>query len=221
MTFALAGWIVMLLAAQASPDAPLPRYLALEEPRTRAVQEPSQERFPRSEPARPAQAERPFVDFDWLEVTPSVGVASYSSAFLAGPSLAVSVRAHVPMPWLSPSGRVVQESFGLFFEASFMGIERDLSPTVSHRSGLASSYCLGVDYAIVRDGTWLLVARAGLAYVYYGGIHDLKSGLGPLVGLSAGVQISRSMAITYNPELVFGGSGSWILLNTVGVDIQF
>jgi len=221
MTLALVGWIVLLLAAQGSPDSQFPRNLALEEPRTSAFQEPSQERFPGSEPARPAQAERPFVDFDWLEVTPSVGVSSYSSTFLANPSLAVSVRAHVPMPWLSPSGRVVKESFGLFFEASFMGIDRDLSPTVSHRSGMASYYSLGADYAILRDGTWLLVARAGLAYVYYGGIHDLNSGFGPLVGLSAGIQISRSMAITYNPEIVFGGSGSWILLNTIGLDIQF
>jgi hypothetical protein len=221
MTLALGGWMAVLLAAQGSPDDPLPRTLALEEPRTPAAQDPSQDRFPRSEPTRPAQTERPFVDFDWLEVTPSAGAASYSSKFLANSSFAVSVRGHVPMPWLSPGGDVVKESFGLFFEASFMGIDRDLSPTVNHRSGLASYYSLGPDYTIFRDGTWLLLARAGLAYVYYGGVHDLKNGLGPLVGLSAGIQISGSMAITYNPEMVFGGSGSWILLNTIGVNIQF
>ena len=154
-------------------------------------------------------------------MTPSGGVASYSSKFLANSSYAVSVRGHVPMPWLSPGGDVVKETFGLFLEASFMGIDRDMSPTVSHRSGLVSYYSPGADYTIFRDGTWLLVARAGLVYVYYGGVHDLKNGLGPLVGLSTGLQLSGSMAITYNPEMVFGGSGSWILLNTIGVNIQF
>ena len=206
----------MLLAAQGTPDTALPTHLSLEEPRKQ-----EQEKFPKSEPAPRAQASRPWVDFDWLEVTPSVGMVSYSSKFLADPSFAVAVRAHAPMPWLSPAGDVVKEYFGLFLEASFMGIDRDMSSTVSHRSGLVSYYGLGVDYTILRNATWLIVARGGIAYVNYGGVADLNSGFGPLAGLAAGIQLSGSLAISYNPEIVFGESGSWILLNTIGVNIQF
>jgi hypothetical protein len=213
--------VAMLLAAQGAPDAALPRSLSLEEPRK--LQDPSQEKFPKSEPPSPAarQEERPFVDFDWLELSAGVGVVAYSSDYLADPSFAVTVRAHAPMPWLSPSGPVVKEYFGLFAEASFMGIDRDMSPTVDHRSGVISYFSLGADYTILRDDTWLLVARAGVVYVYYGGVADLDSGIGPLLGLSAGIQLSGSFSIAYTPEIVFAKSGNWILLNTVGVNIQF
>jgi hypothetical protein len=219
MTLAL-GLFAVLLSAQSSPvvDA-LPRHLTLEEPRMPLVQDPAQERP--SGPARAPQAERPLVDFEWLELTPSAGIAVYSSKFLADPGLAISLRAHAPIPLFSPPGNVVKEYFGVFAQAEFTTINRDMSHTVPHRQGVASFISLGLDYTFIRDNTWLLVGRAGLMYAYYGGIADLKNGVGPLVGLSAGIQISGSMAIAYTPEFIIGDPGSHIFLNTVGLLIQF
>ncbi len=214
------AWLAFVLAAQISPDVDaLPRHLALEEPRKAAVQDPAQERP--SEPVRAPQAERPLIDFEWLELTPAAGLAVYSSKFLSDPGMAVSIRAHAPIPLFSPPGNVVKEYFGAFAQAEFATINRDMSHTVPHRRGVASFISAGLDYTFIRDTTWLLVGRAGLMYAYYGGIADLKNGVGPLVGLSAGVQISGSMAIAYSPELIFGDTGSHIFLNTVGVLIQF
>jgi len=102
-----------------------------------------------------------------------------------------------------------------------MNIDRNLSPTVDHRQGLASFFSLGLDFSIVRDGTWIAVVRAGALYAYYGNIADLNSGFGFMAGASLGLQISGKMGLIYTPEVLFGNSGSLIFLNTLGLSIQF
>jgi len=205
----------------AGPAGPLPREMTLEEPRPRPPQDPTQERYP-PVPGDPApRSGRPFVDLDWLELTPGIGIAIFSSKYDADPTAALSLGAHAPLPWLSPSGDNVGEYFGLFAEAAFMNIDRNLSPTVDHRQGLASFFSLGLDFSIVRDGTWIAVVRAGALYAYYGGIADLKSGFGFMAGASFGLQISGKMGLVYTPEVLFGDTGSMIFVNTLGLSIQF
>jgi hypothetical protein len=65
------------------------------------------------------------------------------------------------------------------------------------------------------------VARGGLLYAYYGGIADLQSGFGGMLGASAGIQLSGKMGLVYSPEFLFGKSGTLIVLNTLGLSIQF
>jgi hypothetical protein len=161
------------------------------------------------------------VDLDWLDLTGGVGLASYSSKFRADPAIAFSLRAHAPMPWLSPSSDAKGEYFGLFVEAAFASIDRDLSPIVSDRSGLCTFMSVGVDFSFLRDPTWILVGRAGVVYAHYGGVADLKSGIGPLVGATFGYQLSGKVAVTLTPELVLGDSGSHVILTTLGMLIQF
>ena len=78
-----------------------------------------------------------------------------------------------------------------------------------------------MDFSIIRDGFWILMARGGLLYAYYGNIADLSSGFGGTAGLVGGIQIGGKMALSYSPELFFGKSGSLIFLNTVGFSFQF
>jgi hypothetical protein len=78
-----------------------------------------------------------------------------------------------------------------------------------------------VDFSFLRDPTWILVGRAGVVYAYYGGVADLNSGIGPLVGATLGYQLSGKLAVTYSPEMIFGDTGSHVFLNTVGLLIQF
>jgi hypothetical protein len=211
--------LAISLVGLCQADLPLPRRMALEEPRQ---QDPTQERYPPLPPQQPAASKQSaFIDLDWLEVTPAVGFAWFSDKYLADPSAGLSLTVHAPMPWLSPPGDANGEYFGLFFEAAFMTLDRNLSPTVDHRSGLASFYTVGVDFSLLRDSTWILVARGGLLYAYYGGIADLKSGFGGMLGASAGIQLSGKMGLVYSPEFLFGKSGTLIVLNTLGLSIQF
>lgn len=204
------------LALLAQSEAPLPRELALAE-----QQDPTQEKYPPLEPSAPARSSNRFIDLDWLELTPGIGVAAFSSKYLADPSLGVSITARAPMPWLSPASDPKGEYFGLFVEASFMTIDRAMSPTVDHRKGMGSFFSVGPDFSILRDSTWIVMARAGLLYAYYGNIADLNSGFGGMAGLSAGLQLSGKTGLLYSPEVYFGKSGAFVFLNTLGISIQF
>ncbi len=200
--------IAMFLFAQVGSDS-LPRTLAQDEP------------YPRPDPGTVATKETPIVDLDWLELSPGVGFSVYSGNYRANPAPAFLLGARAPLPWLSPASDPRGEYFGVFASAAFMTIDRDLSPSVDHRRGMASFYSLGMDYSILRDSTWILIGRGGLLFAYYGDIADLHSGLGFMVGASAGIQISGKTGLTYSPELLFGKSGSLIFLNTLGLSIQF
>jgi len=216
MTAFLACCLGLLAAPQ---DSPLPRELSLEEPRTVRVQETPQERP--VQPLRPARTERPFIDLDWLEVTPGAGMAFFSSNFLADPAPCFAIRAHAPMPWLNPPSDPIGEYFGLFAEVELTTIDRKMSPAVTDRSGLITMFSVGVDFSFVRDGAWILMARVGAAYVHYGSVADLQNGIGPLIGLTVGYELSGKLALTYSPEMILGDTGSRIFMNTLGLLIHF
>jgi len=78
-----------------------------------------------------------------------------------------------------------------------------------------------MDYSIIRNTTWIVIARVGFQYVTYGGVTDLADGIGPMVGLTVGITVSRSVSITISPEYIMGGSGDNIILGTLGVGIDF
>jgi len=208
-----------LAQSDADPRAALPLAMALDEPRAQEGQDRKPEPFPPTQTAAPKSP--PLVDLEWLELTGGVGVAVFSHDYLAGPSASFLVSAHAPLPWLSPGSDPKGEYFGLFLEAAFATIDRDLSPTIQHRRGVAAFTTLGMDYSVIRDSSWILMARAGALYAYYGDIAQLNSGVGGTAGAVAGIQISGKMSLTYQPEAFFGKGGSLIFLNTVAFGFQF
>jgi len=219
ISIAIACWLAAATRVQDVPS--VPREMALEEPTARNVQDPAQDGFPPKEPPAIPSKRPSFIDLDWLELSPGAGVAVFSPKYRANPGLGLSVMAHAPLPWLSPDNDPTGDYFGIFAAASSASIDRNLSPSVDHRRGISSFYTLGLDYSVLRDSTWILIARAGALYAYYDGIADLNSGFGFTLGLSAGIQLSGKTGLTYSPEFLFGQSGSLIVINTLGLLIQF
>jgi len=208
-----------LAQAGADPRAALPLAMTLDEPRAQEGQDRKPESFPPSEAAAPKSA--PIIDLEWLELGAGIGVAVFSHDYLAGPSASFLVSAHAPLPWLSPGSDPKGEYFGLFLEAAFATIDRDLSPAVEHRRGTAAFTTLGMDYSFIRDSSWILMARGGVLYAYYGNLAQLNSGVGGTAGAVAGIQISGKMSLTCQPEAFFGKGGSLIFLNTLVFSLQF
>ncbi|HZE97157.1 MAG TPA: hypothetical protein VE981_09020 [Planctomycetota bacterium] len=214
----LLGALVFLPQVAVESRTGLPQRMAFDEPK---VQDPGQEPFPPTDRAPATAPQRPVLDLDWFELSPAIGFAVYSTKYRADPAPALTIGAHAPVPWLSPASDPGGEYFGLFAEAAFMTIDRNLSPSVDHRRGLATFFSLGMDYSFLRDSLWILMARAGVLYAYYGDIADLNSGFGFAIGATGGIQISGKLGLTYSPELLFGKSGSLVFLNTLGLSIQF
>jgi len=173
-------------------------------------------------PLQPApEAGTPWIDFDWLELHVRAGMAMYSKDYHINPSPAFVLEGRAPLPWLSPSSNPDGDYFGAFAELAFASIKRTITPSVTKPSGAALSLAVGADYSFIRNTTWMVIVRAGVEYTTYGGVTDLKDGIGPMVGLTAGWTISRSVTITISPEYILGSSGSSTILGTVGVAIDF
>jgi hypothetical protein len=185
------------------------------EPGRRQEQERPQEPIP----TELAEQGGSFIDFDWLEMQPRLGMAIFSEDYHvdASPSLGVQFRA--PLTCLAPASNPTGEYFGIFAEADAMFIERTIR--VDDPKGVALMLALGMDYSFFRDGTWLLMVRGGVQFATYGGVSDLQDGFAPVAGLSVGLTLSRSLSLTLCPEMVFAGAGDYIILGYAGMVIEF
>jgi hypothetical protein len=160
------------------------------------------------------------VDFEWLEIQPRVGMGLFSKEYHINASPAFGVELRAPVTLLSPSSNPTGDYLGLWLELTGIMGKRTLKPEVDKPSGLIMATTLGLDYTFYRDETWMLMARAGIQYVMYGGISDLKNGYGPMIGITAGAAITRSISLTVAPEFLMGKS-DFIILGLVGLAIQF
>jgi hypothetical protein len=221
---------ILLLGLAAGPDEPealadLARRIGPEALNTEAPVKPQQEdprpQRPDAPVQAPEQASTPWIDFDWFELHVRVGMAKFSKQFYIDPSPSFAIEGRAPLPWLSPSSNPDGDYFGAFAEIAFTSIKRTITPPVDKPSGAMLSMTVGMDYSIIRNTTWMVLARVGIQYATYGGVTDLKDGMGPMAGVTAGLTISRSVSITISPEYIRGGSGDSIIIGTVGVAIDF
>lgn len=172
-------------------------------------------------PPQPEDSGTPFFDWDWLELHVRVGVAKFSKQFHINTSPAFAIAGRVPITFLAPASNPEGDYFGLWAQLEGASIKRTIEPQVDKPSGVMMSLGVGADYTIIRNSTWLVMVKAGLVYVTYGGVTDLKDGIGPIVGVEAGLALTRSVNIILAPEYIMGGSGDSIIVGTLGVTIDF
>lgn len=168
----------------------------------------------------PEEASTPWIDFEWLELHVRVGMAIFSKEFHIDPSPAFEIEGRAPLPWLSPSSNPDGDYFGAFAQLSMAVIKRTIEPQVDKPSGAMLMLAVGLDYSIIRNTTWMVLIRAGVGYVTYGGVTDLNDGIGPMVSATVGLTVSRSVSIVLSPTYLMG-DGDNIILGTVGIAIDF
>jgi len=178
---------------------------------------------PPQEPPAPLLEDQglPWIDFDWLELQPRVGLALFSGGYKIPPSPYFSLLAHVPAPLLSPGSDPGGEYFGLFAEVNFLPqVTRDLDPEPDKVSGSVLFFNLGFDFTFLRNQSLYLAARAGAQFAWYGGISDLNDGLGWTAGFEGGVFLGKGITLTIGPEIAFG-DGDHVILTSLGLLIEF
>jgi hypothetical protein len=167
------------------------------------------------------EGELPFIDLDWLEINPRLGITVFSEDYFIDPSFSLSFLAHAPVPFLAPPSNPSGEYFGIFAELSITPIQRTIEPELDTPDGIMILATLGIDYTIYRDQTWLFMLQAGFQYGTYGGVSDLLNGFSPIVGLVTGANLSKGLKVSYSPEYVIGQAGDYILLNFFGLVFEF
>jgi hypothetical protein len=183
-------------------------------------QKPQRPEAPSAGSSPQSQSQSVF-DFGWLELYPRAGLALFSSKYHIKGSPCLEIEARAPIPWLSPESNPEGDYFGGFAQLNMAMIKRTIQPKLAKASGIMSSLALGLDYSVYRDETWLLMARLGFQYTNYGGVTDLKDGGQAVMGITAGLNLSRSILLTITPEIVYAKTGDYILMGLAGIAVEF
>ena len=169
-----------------------------------------------------SQQGSPFLDFEWLEIQPRVGLAIFSEDFHIDPSPVISVLARVPMPWLTPGSDPDGEYFGVWADLTLLPqVERDLDPEPVSPTGSPVFISVGIDFTLLRNQSLFLLMRYGGQYATYGGVTNLTQGFGNVAGLHTGFYMGSGITLTLGTDAVFGNAGDNIMLNYLGMLIEF
>jgi hypothetical protein len=213
--------LLLISAAAAPPDEEAPA----RPPAKRQEEPPPKPTLDRDQEAAPLLRDDlggGLLDLDWLELHARLGLASFSDDFRIDPTFQVSLVAHAPMPWLSPSSDPGGDYFGAFLGLTLIpGVERDLNPAPSGADGSIFLVHFGFDFTVLRNQSFYLTVEAGGQYASYGGIADLDDGLGALVGLNGGFHIGSGLTLGLALETALVDNGDRIDLLSLDLVIEF
>ena len=162
------------------------------------------------------------LDFDWMELHARVGIASFTDDFRIDPTFQVSLVAHVPMPWLSPSSDPGGDYFGAFLGVTLIpGVERDLNPAPDNADGSIFLVHFGADYTVLRNQSLYLAVELGGQYASYGGIADLSDGFGIFTGVNGGLHLGGGLTLGLALETALVDNGDRIDLFSLDLVIEF
>jgi len=170
----------------------------------------------------PASAGSSFFDFSRLELGIWLGIAGASSDYESDPSPAGGGLLRVPLPWLSSDLLGMKDdAFGVFVQGSVTSVERELDPAPPDAAGPVVIGGLGLDFALVRDESHLLMAQLGVQYVHLSGVFEADDGAGLLLGVMGGLKIAERSWVTLNPQWTLGDEGEFLWTLGLGVLVGF
>ena len=79
---------------------------------------------------------------------------------------------------------------------------------------------LDVDFTMIRNRTWLLLAQAGVQYVGITDVASADDGVGFVAGGLGGFALADRLRITVNPQVMLG-DGDYLYLVSVGLHFSF
>lgn len=161
-------------------------------------------------------ADSGFLDLDRLELGAWAGMVMYSEDFESDPMPAGGIVLRAPMPWISTDAT----EFGAFVHFTGAQVDRDLD-FLEENSGTVFFFGAGADLNLISDERWSLRAQAGVQYEYFGNVTDLDDGFAGLVGLSAGVNVSKGFRIGVTPQAYLADAGDWISAVQFGLTVRF
>ncbi len=172
---------------------------------------------PKQRQPAPHGPQQPFIDWAHLEVNLFAGLTLFSGDFDADPTWCAGLQVRVPVPGLP------LQKWGVFAEAIFSNIDRDLGALYSNTS--ANFFCVagGADFTFVKNDSMFLRGQGGLLFASFGNVDGVDNGAGALLGLSGGVYWIRKnnqLSVTYNPQFTWD-TNDWIMFHTVGLNIDF
>jgi hypothetical protein len=218
---------IALLAASACHSVPAPA--AFEpSPRSRVArdpapdlegQAPSAQASPKS-PAAPSGSATRVLDLDDLEGNAWAGLLGFSGDYHSDPKFAAGVLVRAPSPLLSRGlFGMKRDDLGIYLQAGAGSLDRDVNTTDDTRGSVLLG-TVGVDYKLVRNETWMLLAQGGLQYVGVKDVASANDGVGFVLGGLGGFALTDRLWITFNPQFILG-DGDYLYLMSLGLHYSF
>jgi hypothetical protein len=210
--------VVTIAEENSQTDARLPLTLAswtedVDELDLREAHAISLELFPQ---ARMSTSKPPFIDFSQLEVGGFFGAVKYSADFKAHVDYILGITSRVPVPGLG--------AFGLYAEAVFGYISRDLPFYYNSKAGNWFGAGIGADYTLVRGSVGYIRPQVGIFYAYWNGINGLSNGIGITVGVQFGafwIKNYDRTSVTFTPEFQFRSGSDYMIFFPLGFSVNF
>jgi hypothetical protein len=224
--------LIALLTTSACQSTPVP--VAFEpSPRSREDREPApalegqvppapaSQASPTSSksPASPRDEATGLLDLGGLEGNAWAGLLGFSSDYHSDPKFAAGVLVRAPSPLLSGLVGMKRDDLGIYLQAGAGSLDRDVD-TTDDRRGSVLLGTLGVDYTLIRDKRWLLLAQAGVQYVGITDVASANDGVGFALGGLGGFAVSDRLWITFNPQIILG-DGDYLYLMSLGLHFAF
>jgi len=182
---------------------------------------PTLEQQDPSVPASPRANATGILDLDRLEGNVWAGLLGFSSDYDADPKVAAGVLVRAPSPLLSRGlFGMNRDDLGIYLQAGGGSLDRDVDATTDDTRGAVLLGSLGVDFTVIRDRTWLLLAQAGVQYVGITDVASADDGVGFVAGGLGGFALADRLRITVNPQVMLG-DGDYLYLVSVGLHFSF
>lgn len=180
---------------------------------------PMLERMDPSARATPRGEATGLLDLDGLEGGVWAGLLGFSSDYDSDPKAAAGVLVRAPSPLLSGLFGMRRDDLGIYLQAGAGSLDRDvLTPDDTRGAVLLGT--LGVDYTVVRNKSWLLLAQGGLQYVGITDVASAEDGFGFVVGGLGGFALADRLWITVDPQIILG-AGDYLYLVSLGLHFSF
>jgi hypothetical protein len=174
----------------------------------------------RPAPASPSGDSTRVLDLDDLEGSVWAGLLGFSSDYHSDPKFTAGVLVRAPSPLLSRGlFGMKRDDLGIYLQAGAGSLDRDLNTTEDTR-GTVLLGTLGVDYTLIRNDSWLLLAQAGVQYVGITDVASANDGVGFAVGGLGGFALTDRLWITFNPQFILG-DGDYLYLMSLGLHFSF
>jgi hypothetical protein len=171
-------------------------------------------------PSAPSGSSSRILDLDDLEGNVWAGLLGFSSDYHSDPKFTAGVLVRAPSPLLSRGlFGMKRDDLGIYLQAGAGSLDRDVS-TPDDTRGSVLLGTLGVDYTIVRNETWMVLAQGGMQYVGVKDVASANDGVGFVVGGLGGFALTDRLWITFNPQFILG-DGDYLYLLSVGLHYSF
>ena len=176
--------------------------------------------FAGAAPASFAQEERAdkWLDFDACEIAPHVGLVNFSPDFEGSAEVSGGVSFRVPSPFVSTLIGEEARAVGIWLDATFTQLERDLTTPEDTQSS-PFFFSFGVDIECLGGDGFTFALQGGGQYGMFN-LDGVDDGWAGYLGVRGSLKLTDSLRLGLIPKAAFGYGGDQVYFVDLALEIR-